>query len=193
MQKFLSLVLIVLLAVFIGCKKDESSSPTSSNNPASTVLGSGSISFTAGSLGSFSFSGNWTGASVGSSGTAVEALTGKNGADYGALIYGYTWHSSTNWDNAFLDLANTGAPITTGTFVVGANNNELTFTFTKGSTSAADFSNEYILTSGSCQLTSYSSSGMKGTFSGTAIRVSDQTAVSVTNGSFDVTFGTTPM
>jgi hypothetical protein len=195
MQKVLSFVLIALLVVFFGCKKDESSSsnPTSPNNTTSNLLGSGSLSFTAGSLGSFSFSGSWTGASVGSSGTAVEALTGKSGSDYGAIIYAYTWHSSTNWDNAMLDLANTGTPITTGTYVPGANNNELAFTFTKGSTSSTDFSNEYILTSGSCQLTSYSSSGMKGTFSGTAMRVSDQTTVSVTNGSFNVTFGTTQM
>jgi hypothetical protein len=190
MQKILSLVLIVLLIAIVGCKKDSTSNPTNPNTPASNLYGSGSLSFTAGSLGNFSFSGSWTGASVGSSGTAVEALTGKNGSDYSAIIYTYTWHSSTNWDNALLDLENTGSQITTGTYTIG---NGFAFMFTKGSTSATDFSNEYILTSGSCQVTSYSSSGMNGTFSGTAIKYSDQTTVTITNGTFNVTFGTTTM
>ncbi|MGD0590503.1 MAG: hypothetical protein ABSA44_06845 [Bacteroidota bacterium] len=190
MQKILSLVLIVLLVTFAGCKKDSSSSPTNPITPASNLYGSGSLSFTAGSLGNLSFSGSWTGASVGSTGTAVEALTGKSGSDYGAIIYGYTWHSSTSWDNAMVDIATTGTPITTGTYTT---NDGLTFLFTKGSTSNTDYSNEYMLTTGSCQLTSYSSSGMKGTFSGTATKLSDQTTVSITTGSFDVTFGTTGM
>jgi len=43
-----------MLIAIVGCKKDDSSSsPTSSNNTTTTshLLGSGSISFTAGSLG----------------------------------------------------------------------------------------------------------------------------------------------
>jgi hypothetical protein len=189
MQKILSLVLIVLLVTIVGCKKD-SSNPTNPNTPASNLFGSGSLSFTADSLGTFSFSGSWTGASVGSSGTAVEALTGRSSTDYAAIIIAYRWHSSTNWDNAVLGLT-TANPITTGTYTTS---NGLTFYFTKGGTSAGgNSSNMFILTSGSCQVTSYSSSGMKGTISGTAIRATDQATVTITNASFDVTFGTQTM
>jgi hypothetical protein len=151
------------------------------------MYGSGSISFHADSIGNFSFSGAWTGASVGTSGAAVEAITGKSGSTYAAFIYAYTWHSSTNWDYVILEITNDGTPITTGTYTAG---NGLTFMLSKGATSATGGSNMFILESGSCQITSYSSSGMKGTISGTATRPSDQATVSITNGTFDVTFGT---
>ena len=57
MQKILSCVLIVLLVAIVGCKKDSSSNPINPNTPAGNLYGSGSISFTAGSLGNLSFSG----------------------------------------------------------------------------------------------------------------------------------------
>jgi len=190
MQKIFSLVLIVLLVAIVGCKKESSSNPTNPNTPASNLYGSGSISFTADSLGNFNFSGTWTGASVGTSGTAVESLKGQSGSTYAAIINAYTWHSSTNWDHAMLEITSDGTPITTSTYTAG---DGLTFTFTKGGTSAASGSNVFVLSGGSCQVTSYSSSGMKGTISGTATRYSDNATVSITNGTFDVTFGTYTM
>ena len=184
MQKVMSLFLIAMLIAIVGCKKDDSSSsPTSSNNTTTTshLLGSGSISFTAGSLGSLSFSGSWAGTSSGSSGTGVEALTGSS-ATY---VAGYTWHSSSNWDIATLLLWTNG----TGTRTNSSIASDFSFTFVKGGTSATDQSNSYSLTLGTCNVTNFSSSGMQGTFSGTATNSQNNT-VSVTNGSFNVTFGT---
>jgi hypothetical protein len=183
---FLSIILIVFV---VSCKKSES---FTNSNPTTSDMGSGSISFNTSTKGNISMNGAWTGSAVGSSGTAVAAVTGHDGADYGAIIYGYAWHSSTNWDYVWLDIATTGGPLTTGTYSVGADNKELAFEFSKGGSSPTDASNVYYLMSGSCNLTNYSSTGMKGTFSGTAVHYNatgTEDSTFVTNGSFDVTFG----
>jgi hypothetical protein len=190
MKYFITVVIIAILIGSTGCSDDKSSNPTNPNNPASNIYGSGSISFNADSIGNFSFSGSWTGAAVGTSGTAVEALTGKSGSTYAAIIYAHTWHSSNNWDNVILEITKDGTPITTGTYTA---TNGLTFMFTKGATSTSGGSNMFILDNGSCQITSYSSTGMKGTISGTATRPTDQATISITNGTFDVTFGSYSM
>ncbi len=140
----LTCAVLCMSLFFVSCKKSSGSSTSSNNpggnNPGSNLYGSGSLSFTAGSLGNLSFSGSWTGVSVGSSGTAVEALTGTSGSDHAAIIYAYDWHSSNNWDNAMLDLTSSTA-IAPGTYTT---NTGLLFFFTKGSTSATDNSNEYL-------------------------------------------------
>ena len=174
MQKILSCVLIVLLVAIVGCKKDSSSNPINPNTPAGNLYGSGSISFTAGSLGNLSFSGSWAVTSSGNTGNSV--------------VIGNTWHSSSNWDMVTLLLWTNG----TGTDTVGITDNGFSFTFLKGGTSSTDISNEYTLTSGTCHVTSFSSTGMQGTFSGTAAK-SDQSTVTITNGTFNVTFGTAGM
>ncbi len=192
MKKSLVTVLIMLMCLSllsISCKKDSSDdNPAGPDNPASSVYGSGSISFTAGALGTISMSGAWNGQSSGTSGSAVEALTGQSGNDYGAVIYGYAWSSSNKWNNIWLSVGNTGSAITTGTYTVGADQKELIFMFSLDGTSQTDMSNSYYFTSGTCNVTSYSTSGMQGTFSGTASN--GTSTVNVTNGTFNVKFGT---
>jgi hypothetical protein len=181
------IVSVVLVFMMTSCKKSSSDNPTGPNNPASTVMGSGSISLTTSTLGNFSANGTWTGSASGSSGSAVAAFTGQDGSDYGAIIYGYIWRSATDWDNVWLIIATTGTPISTGSYTIGGDR-EFTLLVSKGTSSAGDISNGYYMTSGTCTITSYSSTGMQGTFSGTATRGTETT--SITNGSFNVTFGT---
>ena len=184
----MSICLLLCMSLFmVSCKKS-SSNPT---NPGSNLLGSGSLSFTGGTLGSFGFSGAWTGSASTGSGGAVEALTGVQDLVYGAIVYGYYWHSTTNWDLAWLYVANQGSALTPGTYTLGATNKGFQFWFEKGANSSSvNDSLEYILMSGTCTVTSYSSTGMKGTFSGTAVNLVNTTStINVTNGSFDVTFG----
>lgn len=180
---------LLCMSLFIVSCKKSSSNPT---NPGSDVLGSGSLSFSADTAGTFNFSGAWTGSASTGSGSAVEALTGVSDSVYGGVVYGYYWHTSTNWDLAWVYVGNKGSAITPGTYTVDGTNKEFQFWFEKGATSAAvNASNEYVLVSGTCTVTSYSSSGMKGTFSGTAVNtLHTTTTISVTNGSFNVTFGT---
>jgi hypothetical protein len=187
--KFILVVLIsvALVLLMASCKKSDSGNPAGPDNPASTLLGSGSISLTTSTLGNFSINGAWTGSASGGSGSAVAAFTGQDGSDYGAIIYGYVWRSTTDWDNVWLIIATTGTPISTGSYTIGGDR-EFTVLVSKGTSSAGDMSNGYYMTSGTCTLTSYSSTGMQGTFSGTAERGTETT--SITNGSFNVTFGT---
>ncbi|MGD0037448.1 MAG: hypothetical protein ABSC53_09175 [Bacteroidota bacterium] len=100
-------------------------------------------------------------------------------------VAGYTWHSSSNWDITTLVLWTNG----TGTYTNSSSASGFSFTFVKGGTSSTDYSNTYTLSIGTCHVTSFSSSGMQGTFSGTATN-SQNSTISVTNGSFNVTFET---
>jgi hypothetical protein len=191
MKYFIIVVIIVLLIGSTGCS-DDKSNPANQNNPINNLYGSGSLSFNADSIGNFSFSGSWTGAATGSTGVAVAAWTGQTSpsSDYEAIIYARTMHSTTNFDYASLVIS-VSTPITSGsTYTFG---NGLTFMFAKGESSMTSGSNMFVLINGTCQVTSYSASGMQGTITGTAMRSADQAMVSITNGSFNVTFGTSAL
>jgi hypothetical protein len=186
MKYIITIVIAVMLIGLTGCSDDKSSNPTDSNNPASNLYGSGTLAFTADSIGNFSYSGSFI-STTAATGTGVAAWTGKPSttSDYEAIIYARKANSTTSTDYASLVISNQAA-ITTGTYTSPGGG--LTFMFEKG-----EASNVFVLTIGTCQITTYSASGMKGTFSGTAIRSSDGATVPITNGTFDVTFGTVSM
>lgn len=187
------MIMSIALVVLMGSCKKSSSNPTSSNNPPGTNYGGGTLSFNtnSSSAGNYSISGSFNPASYGTSGSGV--MSWYDSSSNGAWAYGYVWHSSSNWDLAILEFTRpAGTAMGTGSYNFA--DETATLIFVKGATGEAGSGGDYYgLNQGTGNITSYSSTGMKGNFSGSGIQVSGSAvgaAVQVTNGSFDVTFGT---
>ncbi len=185
----ISVALVLLMA---SCKKSDSN-PTNSNNPPGANYGGGSLSFNtnSSSVGNFNLSGSFNPTSYGSSGSGV--MCWYESSANTAIVYGYVWRSSSDWDLVILEFNRpTGTALGTGSY--SFSNQSATLIFIKGANGmSASNGNEYVLDEGTANMTSYSSTGMKGNFSGTGVGVTGAVvgqAIQVTNGSFDVTFGT---
>ncbi len=192
----ISIALVMLMA---SCKKSDSGSDTTGpNNPNTGSYGSGSLSFntnssTAGN--SWNISGSFNPTSTGQTGSGV--MSWYDASSNVAWVYAFLWRSSNDWDYAILELERTPSSNKVGTgtysFASGTDNTAMLI-FIKGASSQTSTNgNYYMLESGTANITSYSSTGMKGNFSGTGMGISGSasgTPVQVSAGSFDVTFGT---
>jgi hypothetical protein len=193
--KFILVVLVsvALVLLMASCKKSDSGNPAGPDNPATGLYGSGSVSFNTNStvVGNYNISGSFDPTSYGSSGSGVWCwhYTSQNTVG----LYGYVWRSSTDWDYIFLSFSKpTANPLGTGTY--NFSENEVSMIIVKGATSiGGSDGSDFAVDAGTANITSFSSTGMKGNFSGTGVGYTAAvmgTEIQITNGSFDVTFGT---
>ena len=195
MKQWQSILVMIVVMVFVltlsSCKKDEGN-PAGPNNPIAELYGSGSVSFNTNSsiVGNYNISGAFNPTSYGSNGSGVWCWhdAGSNTAG----IYGYIWRSSSDWDQVVISVYKSSGALTTGTY--DFTEQEASVSIVKGASGmgSADGS-RFVFDAGTLTITSITSTGMKGNFSGTGIGYSSDvmgTPIQVTNGSFDVTFGT---
>jgi hypothetical protein len=196
MQRYkLFLVMMVCMALVVlmaSCKKSDSGNPAGPDNPVTGAYGTGSISFYTNSsvIGNYSLSGSFNPTGYGTSGTGLMCY--YDVSSNSAWIYAYKWTSSTNWDWTVLSFNRTTS-LGTGTYSFAENEAMLSIIKGASGMSSSD-GTHYIIDEGTANMTSFSTTGMKGNFGGTGLGVSDNVLglpIQLTNGSFDVTFGTT--
>jgi hypothetical protein len=191
--KFLLVMLVSLALVLVmsSCKKDSSDNPAGPDNPAAALYGSGSISFNTNStvMGNYSMSGSFNPGSYGTSGSGIMCYYDANSNS--AWIYAYKWTSSSNWDWTVFTVHRTSA-LGTGSYSFADNGASLSIV--KGASGMGSSNGTYyVIDEGTANVTAFSSTGMRGNFSGTGVGISDDVygqPIQLTNGSFDVTFGT---
>jgi hypothetical protein len=187
------MVSVVLVFMMTSCKKSSSSSdnPTGPDDTISKLYGSGSISFNTNStvIGNYSMSGSFNPTGAGASGSGIMCYYVANSNS--AWIYGYKWTSSTNWDWSIITIYRASG-LGTGSYSFA--DNDASISIMKGATSMSGYDGtNYVLDAGTANVTSFSSTGMQGNFSGTGVGVTSDVLglpIQLTNGSFNVTFGT---
>ncbi len=183
-------VCALLAILMLSCNKDATNPLDTGDGPTSGDYGSGTLTFNTNKVGNFASTGTWSGSAGQGVGSGIWAYIEPQSQV--VWIYGLKWRSQSDWDVALLELTNSGAAPTTGSYSFqGSGAKNATLSFATNVSSFTDYTQGYMLTGGLCNITSLSSTGLRGNFSGTGVHTTDSgKSIAVTNGVVEVTFGT---